>query len=86
MIRINLDYADIDAVRGAVLAYEQQHGLTHADVAARAKISYHAVALFLEGRRDSVRTIAYLLAYLPLGLSFTPPAIIRHRDEAKSAM
>lgn len=86
MIRIGLPQDDIEAVRVAVLAYEQQHNCTHADVAVMTRLSYHSVKDFMSRRSDSVRIVANLVAYLPLEITFTPAAITWNRSTGKGAM
>lgn len=82
MVRHTIPKDDIQAVRQAVLEHEHEAGLSHAQIAVACRLSYHAVADFLEGRRDSERVVAHLVAYLDLGMIYEP-ARIRHSAEPR---
>ena len=80
MIPHCLSKDDYEAVRSAVLRYEQEHDMTHADVAVACRLSHNAVKDFMSGRRDSCRVVAHLLGYLALGLTFMPPVVVENCD------
>jgi len=80
VIRTRIPPDEIEAVRVALLSWMQERDEGYGQVAVRCHISYHAVADFCERRNDSHRTIAHVLAYLPLGKLYFPPTIRCHTD------
>jgi len=77
MIETGLPNCHAEQVRIAVLAWQQDTGKGYGDIASLCRLSYHAVADFMCGRRTTERTIAHLVHFLPLGMDYCRPEVRR---------